>query len=142
MRYLIRLLAVLAAATICLSPIALATAAHADGPNPEFQYLKQDHLAQLDDSEGYARNGGVVVSESDGGYARNGGVVVPETDPGYARNGGVVMAQQIMPTTPADTGVDAATVALLALLGAGLVVVGAGSAVVVRRQHHHLAHPA
>ncbi len=142
MRYLIRLFAVLAAATICLSPIALATAAHADGPNPEFQYLKQDHLAQVDDSEGYARNGGVVVSESDVGYARNGGVGVPETGQGYARNGGVVMAQQITAATPADTGVDAATVTLLALLGAGLIGVGISSAVVVRRQHHHLAHPA
>lgn len=109
MRYLIRLLAVLAAATICLSPIALATAAHADGPDPQFQYLKQNHLAQVD-----SRNG----------------------------DGGIVLPQDITPATPADTGVDAATVALLALLGAGLVVVGVGSAVVVRRQHHHLPHPA
>lgn len=127
MRYLIRLLAAVAAAIICLSPLALATSAHADGPNPDLNNVRQQIADQADDSAGYALNGAVVVPEPDQAYAREGGVIAPEPTP--------------VTPAPTDTGVDAATVTLLSLMGAAVLGMGILSAVVVRRQHH-LAHPA
>jgi len=74
-----KLMAELAVAVLCLSPIVTATAALAADQGPD---------------TGYARNGGVVVSDPDTGFARNGGVTVEaSTDVGYARNGGVVVAK-------------------------------------------------
>lgn len=109
-----RLMAVLAVAALCLSPIVTATAALAADQSPDV---------------GYARNGGVVTAAgADVGFARNGGVVVPEPAPRVPAR--------------ADRGVDAETVVLATLTF--VVIVGAGvvSFLVSWRRHHHLAHPA
>lgn len=125
-----RLMAVLAIAVLCLSPIVTATAALAADQSPD---------------AGYARNGGVVTDDPDPGFARNGGVVVDAgTDPGFARNGGVVVDAGAAPRPPTrvDGGVDVETVVLATLTL--VVIVGAGvvSFLVSWRRHHHLAHPA
>ncbi|MGH3363446.1 MAG: hypothetical protein ACRDOW_01865 [Nocardioidaceae bacterium] len=124
-----KLIAALAVAAFCLSPIVTATAALAADQSPDV---------------GYARNGGLVTDEPDVGFARNGGVVVAGTDPGFARNGGVVVDAGAAPRSPAraDGGVDVETVVLATLTL--VVIVGAGvvSFLVGWRRHHHLAHPA
>lgn len=129
MRYPIRrLLAVVAAAILCLSPIAFATAVNAD--------------VAVD--VGYARDGGVQLDEEvDVGRARN-EVVVPAPDIGRARNEIVVPEQTPAPSVPADTGIDADTWTVVALSGV-IVVAVVGSVLFTRRRHHHgghLAHPA
>jgi hypothetical protein len=128
MRYPIRrLLAVVAAVILCLSPIAFATAVDADVP----------------DDVGYARDVGVQLDdEVDVGRARD-EVVVPEPDIGRARNEIVVPEQTPAPTVPADTGIDAETWTVLALSGVLVLAVGASVLIVRRRHHHggHLAHP-
>jgi hypothetical protein len=142
MRYPIRrLLAVVAAVILCLSPIAFATAVDADVPD-DVGYAR-DVGVQLDDEVdvGRARDE-VVVPEPDIGRARN-EVVVPEPDIGRARNEIVVPEQTPAPTVPADTGIDAETWTVLALSGVLVLAVGASVLIVRRRHHHggHLAHP-
>jgi hypothetical protein len=143
MRYPIRrLLAVVAAAILCLLPIAFATAANAD-VHVDAGYAR-DGGVQLDDEVdiGRARDE-IVVPEVDIGRARN-EVVVPAPDIGRARNEVVVPTQTPAPAVPADTGIDAETWTVIALSGV-LVAAVVGSVLIVRRRHHHggghLAHP-
>ncbi|HEU4513255.1 MAG TPA: hypothetical protein VFR87_09130 [Nocardioidaceae bacterium] len=143
MRYPIRrLLAVVAAAILCLSPIAFATAVNAD-VHVDVGYAR-DGGVQLDDEVdiGRARNE-IVVPEPDIGRARN-EIVTPEVDVGRARNEIVVPVQTPVPTAPSDTGIDAETWTVIALSGVFALAV-LGSVLIVRRRHHHgghLAHPA
>lgn len=122
-----RLLAVLAAAILCLSPLALATAVHAD-ENPDV---------------GYARNGGIPYEEPDLGEARHGGIPYEEPDLGQLRNEVVVPEPAPAPSTPVDTGVDTGTVVLAGVTAAVILGIGVTGIVFYRRRHdHHLAHPA
>lgn len=139
MRTLSRLLAVLAAVMLCLSPVAVATAVNAD----------------VVDEVGYARYGGVLNEDTDVdvGRARD-EIVVPEPDIGRARDEIVLPAPDIgrarnevvVPESPApvptETGIDAETWTVIALSGAFLAAVGA-IVFTVRRRHHggHLPHP-
>ncbi len=140
MRTLSRLLAVLAAVMICLSPVAVATAVNAD----------------VSEGVGYARYGGVQVDDTDVGRARD-EIVVPAPDTGRARGEIVVPAPDIgrarnevvLPESPApvptqtDTGLSDEAWTAIALSGA-FVVVGGAIVFMARRRHHggHLAHPA
>ncbi|HEX5771672.1 MAG TPA: hypothetical protein VFY11_11970 [Nocardioidaceae bacterium] len=143
MRYPIRrLLAVVAAAILCLSPIAFATAVNADVA-VDVGYAR-DGGVQMDDEVdiGRARDE-IVVPAPDIGRARN-EVVVPAPDIGRARNEIVVPEQTPAPSVPADTGIDAETWTVVALSGV-IVVAVVGSVLFTRRRHHHgghLAHPA
>jgi hypothetical protein len=132
------LLAVLAAAILCLSPIAFATAANADVA-VDVGYARVG-FAQLDDEVdvGRARDE-IVVPAPDIGRARD-EVVVPQPDIGRARNE-IVLPEETPAPTPTDTGIDAETWTVIALSGALVVAVGATVLLIRRRHHGHLAHP-
>lgn len=128
MKHLIsKLLAVVAAAVLCLSPVALATAASAASPD--------------DPDIGYALHGGVELDEIDPGYARNGGVVPPEPDLGFARNGDVVPDPPPAPTT-FDTGYDADDLIGWGAAAVALAAAGVGGTILLRRRHDHVKHVA
>ena len=90
-----KLMAELAVAVLCLSPIVTATAAFAADQSPDTGYSRNGDVVVSDPDTGFARNGGVAVDAgTDVGFARNGGVAVgASTDVGYALNGGVVVAE-------------------------------------------------
>jgi len=84
-----KLIAALAVAAFCLSPIVTATAALAADQSPDVGYARNGGVVTEEPDLGFARNGGLAV---DAGFARNGGVAVDAgTDVGYARDGGVVV---------------------------------------------------
>jgi len=137
-----KLMAELAVAVLCLSPIVTSTAALAADQSPDTGYARNGDVVVGDPDTGFARNGGVVVSGTDTGFARNGGVVVSGADTGFARNGGVVAPEPAPRAAPrVDAGVDAETVVLATLTL--VVIVGAGVvSFLVGWRRHHLAHSA
>lgn len=138
MRTLSRLLAALAVAILCLSPVAVATAVNADVVD-DVSYAQYGGV-QVDDTDiGRARNE-IVVPEPDTGRARD-EIVLPKTDVGRARNEVVVPESPAPVPTQTDTGLSDEAWTAIALSGAFVVVLG-GIAFVARRRHHgHLAHP-
>lgn len=141
MRSLIRrLMAVLAAVVLCLSTVAIATAADA-GVMDEVGSARYGGVLLDDTDLGKARNE-IVTPTPDTGASRN-EIVLPDTDVGKARNEVVVPEQTPAPQAPADTGIDAQTWGLIALTGATVLLIGVGSVLIVRRRHHggHMAHP-
>ena len=132
-----RLLAVMAAAIVCLTSFAFATAAHADDAFA-VGYTSVGG-AQFDDTKapdvGRARNEIVVVTP-DTGRLRN-AVILPEADLGKARNEVVVpetTEPAPAPTAP-DSGISADT---WGLIGLGVVTAATiGAAVYMTRGHRH-----
>lgn len=138
MRTLIRLLASLAVAILCLSPVAVATAVNADVID-DVSYARYGGV-QVDDTDiGRARNE-IVVPEPDTGRARD-EIVLPKTDVGRARNEVVVPESPTPVPTQTDTGLSDEAWTAIALSGAFVVVLGATAFVARRRHHGHLAHP-
>lgn len=140
-----KLWAVLAAAMLCLSPLALGASASAvSTDDPDIGYAR-DGGVEIDEPDlGYARDGGVVVDEPDLGYARDGGVVIEDPDVGYAREGGVVVPEPTPVEAPAP-GIDVETGVLIGLTAFALLAIGIATVMLIRRRHdhhRHVAHPA
>ncbi|MGN6574188.1 MAG: hypothetical protein ACTHKG_00740 [Nocardioides sp.] len=139
-----RLLAVMAAAIVCLTSFAFATAAHAD--DAYAVGFTSVGGAQFDDEApdvGRARDE-IVVQAPDVGRLRN-EVVLPAPDLGRARNE-VVLPEPATPAPaePVDSGISADT---WGLIGLGVVTLATiGAAVYMTRGHRHhggqVAHPA
>lgn len=155
-----KLWAVLAAAMLCLSPLALGASASAvsaddldigyarDGgveiDEPDLGYARDGGVVVDEPDLGYARDGGVVIEDPDVGYAREGGVVVPEPDLGYAREGGVVVPEPTPVEAPVP-GIDVETGVLIGLTAFALLAIGIATVMLIRRRHdhhRHVAHPA
>jgi hypothetical protein len=140
-----RLLAVMAAAIVCLTSFAFATAAHADDAYA-VGYTSVGG-AQFDDTKapdvGRARNE-IVVQTPDIGRLRN-EVVVPAPDLGRARNEVIVPEPaKPAPAEPVDSGISSDTWALIGLGVVAAVTVGAAVYMTRGHRHHggHVAHPA
>jgi len=141
-----RLLAVMAAAIVCLTSLTFATAAHADGAFA-VGYTSIGST-QPDDPEtvpdvGRARNE-VVIPTPDVGRLRN-EVVVPEPDLGRARNEVVVPETvQPVPVEPEDTGISTDTWGVIGMTIVAVATIAAAVTMTVGHRHHggHVAHPA
>jgi hypothetical protein len=136
----------MAAAIVCLTSFAFATAAHADDAFA-VGYTSVGG-AQFDDQKapdlGRARNEIVVVTP-DTGRLRN-EVVLPEPDLGKARNE-VVLPDSTTPApapTETDSGISADTWGLIGLGVVTVLTVGAAVYMTRGHRHHggHVAHPA
>jgi hypothetical protein len=138
-----RLLAVMAAAIVCLTSFAFATAAHADDAYA-VGYTSVGG-AQFDDTKapdvGRARNE-IVVPNPDLGRLRN-EVVLPAPDLGRLRNE-VISPEPAKPAPaePVDSGISSDTWALIGLSVVAAITVGAAVYMTRGHRHHggHVAH--